>query len=124
MIEKVDIPLATAGQENISTIKMIKTIYILNFISIVLPFCSLLAVVFAYVFENDARGYLKSHFRYLIRSFWIGALYYAVAAILCFVLIGFVLIFFWYVWWIIRNAKGFKDYLNQRDITAVTHWLF
>lgn len=108
--------------ESESTIKIVKTIYILNFVTIIFPICSLLGVILAYVFHDDARGYLKSHFRFLIRSFWISLLYYAIAGLLCLVLVGFVLLVLVTIWWIVRNAKGLKDVLQAREVANPATW--
>ena len=112
------------GIESVNTTKMVKIIYILNFVGVLLPFCALIGVVLAYPFQQDARGYLKSHFQYLIRTFWISILYYLVAGILCLLVIGYVLLFLVTVWWIIRNAVGLKKALHEQEITHVEAWWF
>lgn len=108
--------------ENESTIKIVKVIYILNFVSLILPICSLIAVVLAYIFRDDAYSYLKSHFQFLIRSFWIGVLYFTVAGILCLVVVGFVLLALATIWWIVRNARGLKNALQGQEMLNPATW--
>lgn len=110
--------------ENPSTLKIVKAIYILNFFAIIFPLCSLLGVVFAYIFRDDAKDYLKGHFQYLIRGFWISMLYFAIAGLLCLVIIGAVLVVLSVIWWIVRNAKGFKNVLENKDVVNPTTWTF
>lgn len=110
--------------ENPSTVKIIKVVYILNLIALVFPLCSLIGVVFAYVFHQDGKDYLKSHFQYIIRGFWISLLYFAISGLLCLILVGFVLIALTIIWWIIRNAKGLKNVLEGKPIVNPTSWMF
>ncbi len=110
--------------ENTNSSKMVKAMYILNFVGILLPFCALVAAVLAYVFREDSRGYLTSHFQYLIRTFWISLLYYLVSGLLCIVLVGYFLLFLSLVWWIIRNAKGLRLVLAERPILNTQTWGF
>lgn len=110
--------------ESESTIKMVKVIYILNFIGIIFPVALILALIFAYVFQDDAKDYLRSHFRYQIRGFWINLLYFVIAGLLCLVVVGFVLLVIATLWWIIRNAKGLKAAMNKREIANPATWLF
>ncbi|BBI60261.1 hypothetical protein HSBAA_15670 [Vreelandella sulfidaeris] len=39
----------------------------------------LIGVVIAYVYRKDAALWLQPHYRYLIRTFWIGTLYACIA---------------------------------------------
>lgn len=117
-------PINYTSLENPSTLKMVKVMYILNFLTIIFPICSIVAVVFAYIFRDEAKGYLHSHFQYIIRGFWISLLYSAIAAILCLIVIGAVLIVLVAIWWIIRNAIGFKRALHNEAIKNPTTWVF
>lgn len=107
-----------------STSKILKAIYILNFVGILLPFCILIGVILAYVFREDGDEVLQSHFHYVIRGFWISLLYYIISGILCLLLIGYVLLFVVTLWWIIRNAKGLRLLLNGRAVADPCTWGF
>lgn len=86
---------------------------------------SLIAVVINYVKRSEARGtWLESHFTWQIRTFWFGALWAAltavVSAVLAIVLIGFatwiVGMFALGVWASIRIIRG---WLRLRDRRAI-----
>jgi len=61
---------------------------------------------------TDAPDWLKTHYQFQIRTFWILLLYLVIASILCLILIGFLLFFLIAIWWIVRCVKGLK-YLDQ-----------
>lgn len=100
------------------------SIYILYIASVFIPPLSLIGVVFAYIFENDGKGYLESHYVYLIRTFWIGLLYFTISTIAIPVIIGFVLLFLSIIWWLIRVTKGFKDILQNNPVAKPRTWKF
>ncbi len=99
-------------------------IYLMYLFSILLPILPIVGVIFAYVFENDAKVVLKSHYQYLIRTFWIGLLYFAISGILVTVFIGMVLVPICVIWWLIRLAKGLKSLLREQPIANPKTWLF
>jgi len=110
--------------EDSSARKVAFAIYILNLISFVLPILMIVSVVFAYIFENDTKDYLKSHYHYLVRSFWIGLLYFSIAGLSLLIVIGVVLIPVCMLWWLIRMAKGLKALLRNEPIPNPNTWLF
>jgi uncharacterized membrane protein len=106
--------------ENSVTKKVAYGIYILY----VLPGLPIVGVIFAYVFEKDAKTILKSHYQYLIRSFWIGILYTVVSLVLCPFVIGIALLVLSGIWWIIRMARGLRSLLYNEAIINPTSWIF
>lgn len=111
-------------KDEAATTKIAYAVYILYLVSFLFPVLPILAVVLAYIFENDAQGYLKSHYQYLIRSFWILLLYSIISVITIFVLIGILLGFLCALWWIIRLVKGLKSLMNKEPIPNPKVWLF
>lgn len=75
---------------------------------------ALVGVVMAYMYRDDAPDWLRTHYEMLIRTFWLGLLYFIIAGILWVVLIGMVLTFVVAVWLIIRCVKGLR-YLDKRE---------
>lgn len=106
------------------THKVLLMSYILYLLVIPFPFLTVIGVVLAYVFRSDAQAYLKTHADYLVRSFWIGLLYFTISSILCLVLVGFVLILLAEVWWLIRLAIGLKALVEEKPISDVNTWWF
>jgi uncharacterized membrane protein len=109
--------------EDEATIKATYVIYIL-YMLICVPALPLLGIIFAYIFENDAKSILKSHYTYLIRSFWIGLLYFSISASLVLLLIGFALLPICIIWWLIRLVKGLKSLMRNEPISNPKTWIF
>ena len=110
--------------EERSLVKVSKTIYILYLVGFIFPIFTIIGVIVAYIYESDATDYLKSHFRYQIRGFWIYLLYYCISIILVAAVIGLLLLPLTMIWWIIRNIKGFKSADKEQVIDAPKTWTF
>jgi uncharacterized membrane protein len=108
----------------ISTKKVACGIYIAYLGGIILPMLPLIGIICAYIFEKDAKGSLSSHFQYLIRSFWIGMLYFLISSALIVVLIGIVLVPVAAIWWIVRMIIGLKALSRNEPIVNPKTWLF
>src|SRR6185436_9051842 len=93
-------------QPVISNIQLALAVYILNLVAYVTGITAFIGVIIAHVQVGNAGPMLASHYRFQIRTFWIGLLYVVVGGILSFVLIGFLVLFWWFVWSIVRNIKG------------------
>lgn len=103
---------------------MAMVIYALYLSSLVIGFTMLIGVVVAYIYKGKGPEWLDEHYRYQIRTFWIGALYAIISMLLTFVLIGFPLLVALIVWLIIRCVKGFKGLQEKRAPSNVNSWLF
>ena len=95
-------------------------LYLAGFVAGITP---LVGVVIAYVYRGKGPAWLDEHYRYQIRTFWIGLLYGLVATLLAVVGIGFLLMIALAVWLIIRCVKGFKGLQEKRAPSNVDTWL-
>ena len=102
---------------------MAMVIYALHLASFFLGFTSLIGVIIAYVYKGKGPTWLDEHYRYQIRTFWIGLVYGILFSLLTFVLIGFPLLLALAVWLIIRCVKGFKGLQEKRAPSNVDTWL-
>jgi uncharacterized membrane protein len=93
---------------------MAKVIYVLYLIGIVAGVTAIVGVVMAYVYRDNAPDWLRTHYDFQIRTFWMVVLYCIIAGILTLVLIGFAMFLAIAIWWIVRCVKGLK-YLEQRQ---------
>jgi uncharacterized membrane protein len=66
----------------------------------------------------------RSHFRFQVRTFWIGLLYAAVGAITLYLAIGAVILLWWVVWTAIRCVKGLLLLNAGEPIAEPESWLF
>ena len=81
---------------------------------------SIIAVILNYANRREARGtWLESHFRWQIRTFWFGALWFALCALFVVFTLGLGLLLVWMplgiiaLWFIYRIARGWMA-LNER----------
>lgn len=99
-----------------TTITMIAYVLLL-----ILP---LIGVIIAFVNRSSAPEWLATHYRWQIRTFFLGLVYALVGAILSLVAIGFLVVLFTVVWWIVRTVKGIMA-LNRREAIAnPASWLW
>ena len=77
----------------------------------------IVALVINYVKREEVTGtWLESHFRWQIRTFWFGMLWAAIGLPLCFVLVGFAVLFADGVWLIYRIVKGWLNLNDSRPM--------
>ena len=101
-----------------------KIVYILYLVGLAAGVTLLIGVVMAYVNRNEAPDWLRSHYDFQIRTFWMGLLYCVIGFILMFVLIGFLVFLFWVVWLIMRVVKEFKDLEKRVPVPNAETWMF
>jgi len=114
-------PLQTQVVPSDSTAKIV---YVLYLLSLLFGVTALVGVVIAYVNVGDAPEPLKNHYRFQIRTFWIGLLYSVVGALLAFVMVGFLVLAFAAVWLIVRCVKGLKHLDRREPYPNVETWLW
>jgi uncharacterized membrane protein len=102
---------------------VVYVLYLAHFVPVIGWVANIVGVVLAYVERDTAAPWLKSHFTFLIRTFWIGLLFYVVAVPLCFILIGFPLLFATWVWFIVRCALGLSRLLRTEAYPTPESWL-
>ncbi|WP_311956300.1 DUF4870 family protein [Halomonas garicola] len=102
---------------------MVTVVYALYLASFVVGFTSVIGVVIAYSYGGSGPTWLDEHYRYQIRTFWIGLLYASVATLLTLIVIGFPLLLALAVWFIVRCVKGFKGVQEKRAPHHVDSWL-
>lgn len=101
-----------------------KLVYILYLVGIVVGLTSLIGVIMAYVNKSDAPDWVQSHYRFQIRTFWIGLLYGLVGLILVTVGIGILILLFVLVWFIVRCIKGMNALDKGQAHPNPAGWLF
>ena len=101
-----------------------KVIYVLYLAGFVVGVTPLIGVVMAYLAKGEAPEWLDTHYRYQIRTFWIGFLYAFVSALLTVILIGILGLLATAVWVIVRCIKGFQALDRGEPIENVATWMF
>lgn len=101
-----------------------KIVYILYLVGIVVGVTGIIGVVMAYINRSDAPDWLKTHYQFQIRTFWIGGLYLFLGALLALLVVGYLIILFWLIWLIVRCIKGMKALDEKAPHPNPTGWLF
>jgi uncharacterized membrane protein len=78
----------------------------------------------AYVNAGSAPEPLKSHYRFQIRTFWIGLLYAVLASILALAVVGIFALLFVAVWLVVRCVKGLQALDKRQPYPNVETWLW
>jgi uncharacterized membrane protein len=85
---------------------------------------ALIGVIIAHLKVHGSDPVLQSHYRFQIRTFWIGLLYLAIGLPLCLFLIGLPILGWWLIWSLIRIVKGFILVSESKPIGNPRSWLF
>jgi len=103
-------------QPNLQSLKNVAiAAYALQAASILPPFVItfFVAVILNYIKRDDVRGtWLESHFRWQLRTFWFGLLWFVLGGLTFFIVIGWFILFAAALWLIYRILKG---WLNLND---------
>lgn len=101
-----------------------KLVYVLYLVGILVGITSIIGLVIAYFYRSDASDWLKTHYRYQIRTFWVSLVYAILAFVLAFILVGYLVYVFLLVWIIVRCVKGLKTINKNVPISNPATWLF
>ena len=101
-----------------------KIVYLLYLVGIMIGITSLIGVIIAYINRSDSPEWLQTHYRFQIRTFWIGLCYFLLGWILTGIAIGWLVLLFWLAWMIIRCAKGIKYLDRYEPYPNPTTWFF
>lgn len=113
-------PQSSEPQSN----SMAKVIYILILVSTLVGLTGIIALVMAYVMKEDANETLATHYRYQIRTMWIGLLYTVIGSLLLQFGIGLLILILTFVWVVVRVAKGLKWLERGTPVANVETWFF
>ena len=81
-------------------------VYALYLVSFVVGFTSVIGVVIAYVYRGKGPGWLDEHYRYQIRTFWIGLLWTVIGFVTTMLIIGWFILVGIAIWVIYRVVVG------------------
>lgn len=112
-------PPAPGSGENVA-----KIVYILYLAALLLGVTAVVGVVMAYVYQGDAPDWLKTHYRFQIRTFWLGLLFGFVGLLLCLILVGYLVLVFLLVWLVVRCVKGLKFVSRREPYPDPVGWWF
>ncbi|GMR01346.1 MAG: hypothetical protein BMS9Abin19_0720 [Gammaproteobacteria bacterium] len=112
----------TSEQNN--TLPTAKVIYILLIVGTIVGITGIIALIMAYVFKDDSADWLQTHYRFQIRTYWIGFLYVLIGIFTLQIMLGYFILLFTFVWMIVRCAKGLKQLEEKQPVKNLESWLF
>ncbi len=113
-----------AGAVDDTALRMARIVYILYLASLIVPVTAIVGVIMAYVYRDEAPEWLSTHFRFQVRTFWIGMLYMVVGALTALLVVGYLVLLFTLVWVIVRCIKGLQGLDRRRPVADPASWLF
>ena len=99
-------------------------IYILYLVSLIVGITGIVGVVMAYVNRTGAPEWVLTHYRFQIRTFWIGLLYSLISLVCVLIIIGFFMGVLTVIWLIVRCAKGMQLVSRGAPYPAPATWLW
>ena len=99
-------------------------VYVLYFVGYLTGITAVIGVIIAHLQAGQGDAALDTHYRFQIRTFWIGLIYLVVGTVLAFVVVGFLLLAWWFVWSLIRNVKGVLALNRNAGIADPSSWMF
>lgn len=114
----------TPGDEAGRARNLLLITYILFGLGLFNGLTAVAGVIIAHLKVNDvADDFLEGHYRWLIRTFWLGLIMGIIGGLLTVILIGFLiigLVFLWYIW---RLVKGFLAFNDNKPLADPNAWL-
>jgi uncharacterized membrane protein len=99
-------------------------VYVLYLAAYITGITAIIGVIVAHMRAGTSDAVVNSHYQFQIRTFWIGLLYIIIGALLTVVMVGFLVLLWWFFWSLIRSIKGILALNENRAIQNPTSWLF
>ena len=93
-------------------------VYALYFIGFIFGITALAGLIMSYIKKDDKFNSEvdKTHYEFLISTFWRGLVYLIVGTILCAIFIGVFVLIYWFVWSLINLIQGITAYNEGRKV--------
>ena len=92
-------------------------VYILQAVALLTAIPMIIAVIINYVKLDETRNtWLASHFRWQLRTFWFGLLWYIIAVLTHLILIGFVIGGVTWIWQVYRVIRGWLCLIEHKKM--------
>jgi uncharacterized membrane protein len=113
----------TAEQKS-DTVSTAKVIYILLIVGTIVGITGIIGLIMAYVMKDGSAEWLQSHYRFQIRTYWIGLLYVLIGVFTLTITLGYFILLFTFVWMIVRCTKGLKQLEDNQPVKNLESWFF
>ena len=119
-----DKPAVTTQPLFMSNYGLVTTVYVLYLLGFVTAVTAVVGVIIATLQVEKADELCRTHFRFQMRTFWIGLLYVFVGVLTFVIGIGAVILLWWMVWTLIRCVKGLLALNAGEPIRDPNTWWF
>ena len=124
----------TETNQSTDNTSIAKVIYILLIVSTIIGITGIIGLIMAYVNKdgasnnelnvNESERWVQTHYRFQIRTYWIGLFYALTGVFFIQFIIGWFILLFTFFWLIIRCAKGLKQLSNNQPVEKLESWFF
>ena len=108
----------------ISNYGLVLTVYILYLVGFLTGITVLVGLTIAYLQRDKTDRISQSHFRFQIKTFWIGLLYFFVGFLTLHFGIGPLILLWYVIWTVIRCVKGLLALNMGEPIRNPNSWWF
>jgi uncharacterized membrane protein len=92
-------------------------VYILYLVGLITGnVAGVIGVIIAHVKDGSVNPVCQSHLTYQIRTFWFGLATIIVGVVLSVILVGYLVLMWWFLWVLIRSLKGLLAVNDDRPI--------
>lgn len=98
--------------------------YVLYALSVISGLPMLIGLILAYIARGEAPDWQKSHYTFMIHTFWYFVVLVAAGAVLALFLVGFALLWVLPLWVAIRVIRGWMLLENHEPVPNPQSWLF
>ena len=84
----------------------------------------LVGLIVAYIARAEAAPWLRSHYNFLIRTFWVGLALIAIGVLTWIFAVGMFLLWILPLWYVVRVVRGWMLLENQKPVPHPESWLF
>lgn len=106
--------LGSEGERNILLIA-----YVLHACAVITVVTAVIAVIMNHLKVTDTTSeFVRSHHRWMLRTFWWGLLWFVICSLLVVIAIGLVGYVIVAIWWIYRLVRGFLAFSERRPMPS------
>jgi uncharacterized membrane protein len=98
-------------------------VYLVYLAALAFPPLAIAGLVLAYVNRETAPDWLRTHYEFQIRTFWITLLYWIISIALCILIVGFALLVATIALYIVRCALGLNRLLRREAYPNPETWV-
>jgi uncharacterized membrane protein len=92
--------------------------YVLHLVGAIAGVTSIVGLIVNYLQRGHADDVIDSHHRWMITSFWWGLLWIVIGLLTLVLVVGWVILFFAWLWYIYRHVRGLIALVNGEPLPA------